>query len=280
MTRTLIVRLLVAALLVLPLGALAAPAGAAACSGTSGVTVVVQFPDGDIVVRCAPGDPSSGFDALARAGFDFTRVEKFPGALCRIDGVPDASIDPCQNMPPANAFWKYSYAEPGGTWIASNQGAGSRNPKPGTVEGWRYGDGAAPGIAPPGTRSTPATTAPATPKPTQPPRPSSEQTSAPATTGAAPSDQRSGSDPTARSPEGATPSGLPSPTSTVTPGADGTTAAPDPAESPVAANRAESMRRSSSLSPADGGLSWVWGVALLVALVGAGGATVLIRRRG
>lgn len=135
----------------------AGPATAAACSGTSGVTVVVQFPD-RTETRCAAGDPSSGWDALERAGFSVTPVSAFPGAVCRIDNVPTSDQDPCVRMPPASRYWAYFHAKRGGTWASSNEGARTYDPAPGTVEGWRLGAGEAPSSPPPA----------ATPKPTKP----------------------------------------------------------------------------------------------------------------
>ncbi|HST64603.1 MAG TPA: hypothetical protein VLM05_05390, partial [Mycobacteriales bacterium] len=48
-------------------------ADAAACSGSSGVTVVVDYGAlGGIQVGCAAGDPASGLSALHNAGFGTT----------------------------------------------------------------------------------------------------------------------------------------------------------------------------------------------------------------
>ena len=77
----------------------AAPASAAACSGTSGVTVVVDT-GSSISTRCASGDPSSALKALTAAGFSVTYPQQFPGSVvCRINGYP--ASDPCVRMPPA-----------------------------------------------------------------------------------------------------------------------------------------------------------------------------------
>ncbi len=155
---------LFAALLALAGTAVAtAPAASAdACVGTSGVTVVVQS-DAGTVISCAPGDPSSGFDALSRAGFGFDVVQRFPGALCRINGYP--ADQACVMMPPATAYWAYWQAPAGGSWTYSSAGAGSTNPAPGSVEGWRFGSGQAPSVAPP--FIAPATVTPQPPAATQ-----------------------------------------------------------------------------------------------------------------
>ncbi len=66
----------------------AAPASAAACSGTSGVTVVVDT-GSSISTRCASGDPSSAIKALTAVGFDVDYPQQYPGSvICRINGYP------------------------------------------------------------------------------------------------------------------------------------------------------------------------------------------------
>src|SRR5205085_11538103 len=117
------VLLLLAAVSVLP-----SPAQAAACSGTSGVTVLVQFPD-RTEIGCAAGDPSSGYQALGRAGFHLTMATgSGTGAICSINGYPDHA---CPAMPPGDAYWAYFHGKPGGSWTYSTTGGGGYNPKPG-----------------------------------------------------------------------------------------------------------------------------------------------------
>ncbi|HSF97269.1 MAG TPA: hypothetical protein VLA55_01150 [Ornithinibacter sp.] len=154
----------------------AAPASAAACSGTSGVTVVVDT-GGSISTRCASGDPSSAWGALTAAGFGTTPVQTFPGALCQINGYPDTS---CVRMPPASAYWAFFHARAGGSWTYSSSGVASYDPAPGSVVGFAFGSGGQPGIAPP---SPPATSKPA-PTTTRPKATTAapEPTSKPATT--------------------------------------------------------------------------------------------------
>ncbi|MBM7775614.1 hypothetical protein JOD54_005818 [Actinokineospora baliensis] len=123
----------------------ASPAQAAACSGTSGVTVVVDFTalGGSVQTACALGDPTSGLTALTGAGFSYAFVPRQPGFICRINTLPN----PC-NGAPVSAYWSYWHGTPGGTWSYSSSGAGSYNPAPGTVEGWAFGAGTAPTQAP------------------------------------------------------------------------------------------------------------------------------------
>ena len=166
-----------AALLVAAAGlAVAAPAAeAAACSGSSGVTVVVDFGSlgGGVQTGCAGGDPASGLAALSAAGHGYTFVPRQFGLVCQIDGRPN----PC-NGAPTTAYWSYWHATRGGSWSYATAGAGGYNPQPGTVEGWAFGAGGRPGIAPP---AAPAPSPPP-PKPTTrpAPRPSAQPPPAPA----------------------------------------------------------------------------------------------------
>ncbi|MCA0291867.1 MAG: hypothetical protein LCH82_09575 [Actinobacteria bacterium] len=120
----------------------------AICPRGSGVTVIVDFGSWD-KRSCAPGDPTTGLAALRGAGFTVTMVQRFPGAVCRINGRPSATVDKCVVMPPTTGYWSYWQAVRGGKWTYSTSGPGSYNPKPGTVEGWSYGAGKPPTAPPP-----------------------------------------------------------------------------------------------------------------------------------
>jgi hypothetical protein len=145
--------------------AAASPASAAACSGTSGVTVVVDR-GGSISTRCASGDPGTAIGALKAAGFSVEYPQQFPGSVvCRINGYP--ASDPCRRMPPASAYWAFFHAKRGGSWVYSSSGVASYDPAPGSVVGFRFGSGQRPGIAPPAaTRTSTPTPTKSTPKPT------------------------------------------------------------------------------------------------------------------
>lgn len=270
--------------------ATAAPSHAAACSSTNGVTVVVQSSSGTSV-RCAGGDPSSAWSALQGAGHSLTPVQRFPDALCRIDGYP--ASDPCVNMPPASAYWSFWHAPSGGSWTYSQVGIKGWNPKPGSSVGFRFGAGSPPSVAP-ATASAPAptTAAPkpttAAPKPTSTPR---RTTAAPgATTGgtsagttvrpkaparsAAPAGSATASAPAS---PGIRPSTAPSPSasapragSTASPTSSGT---PSPEETPGEVVAAPEQDTGSS-----GAARLVGGGALLAGLAAAV-ATVAVRRR-
>ena len=126
--------------------AAAAPAYAAACSGTKGVTVVVDFTrlGGKVKTACDAGNPATGLAALTGAGFTYTFVPRQPGFVCTIDKKPN----PC-NGAPTKAYWSYWHAKPHGKWVYSTTGAGSYDPAPGTVQGWAFGASKPPRISPP-----------------------------------------------------------------------------------------------------------------------------------
>lgn len=129
-------------------GAQVLPGARAVCPRGRGVTVVVDFGPSH-KAACAPGDPASGLAALRSAGFRVAFVARVPGFVCRINGRPTPAQDACVVTPPASRYWSYWHANRGGRWVYSSKGAGSYNPRPGTVEGWSYGNGQAPTMAPP-----------------------------------------------------------------------------------------------------------------------------------
>ena len=110
-----------------------------ACTDRSGVTVVVDFTDlgGDTEVGCATGDPETGREALAEAGF--TTTDDATGLICAIDARPNPCPETFQG-----SFWSYWHAETGGAWTSYQVGADSSHPRAGEVEGWRYNDGSTP----------------------------------------------------------------------------------------------------------------------------------------
>ena len=116
---------------------------------------------GGVQVVCVTGSVTSGFDALQQAGFAWTGTQRFPSLICRIDGQP--ASDPCVSTPPANRYWSYWTASgPGATWVYSDQGAGTRVPPAGSVDGWAFVDGCertpGSGPCPSSTTTRPATT--------------------------------------------------------------------------------------------------------------------------
>ncbi len=260
-------------------GALAAAGPAAAsdgpCTTADGVTVIVDASavGGSISQRCAPDKPSSGLDALRRAGFTWSPVSSQPGMVCRIDSRPAPSEQSCASSPPANAYWGYFRANRGGDWKYSSVGAAS-TPIAGGVEGWVFltGGQRPPGIKPPAvlqrTESLPAKTA--TPITTPKAKPHSGSTSGSgATPSAAGSAAKSAAVDSPVAPPGATSSaGVPA-------AAAGNAVSADPAAAqPVTAE---------ALDPAAAGggsaISTVLGLAIVGVLVSAAVVMGIRRRR-
>lgn len=140
-------RAIAAALVVAGLGAAPAHAidpdtGAPGyCPDAGGVTVVVDFGDlgGEPFVRCAPGQPATGVDALRGAGFQVDGVARWGDAfVCRIEGKPGPDTEACVNTPPTSAYWAYWYAPNAGDWTNAAKGPLARAPVPGGFEGWSF----------------------------------------------------------------------------------------------------------------------------------------------
>ncbi|GAA4407891.1 hypothetical protein GCM10023168_24470 [Fodinibacter luteus] len=266
----------------------AAPASAAACSGTSGVTVVVDT-GGSKSTRCASGDPSSALKALTAAGFSVTYPQQYPGSVvCRIDGYPES--DPCVRMPPADAYWAFFHAKRGGSWVYGSSGVASYDPAPGTVVGFRFGSGQQPRVAPP---EPPATSQPAptttTPKATSTTKKTTPKpaTAAPRTTSGSTSGSTSGT--TSTTPNGSAPGATGSPTAgpSASPWASGTaSASPSTTASASATGTAPASEPSTvaaapTSQPSDdaAGPGTLLAGAALVALVAGGAGYAAWKRR-
>jgi hypothetical protein len=245
----------------------AAPAAAAACTEGGGVTVVVDFASlgGGTPTRCAPGDPASGLAALRSAGFTPTRAAQEPGYfVCRIDGKP--ANDPCQRTSPANAYWSYWNAKPGGTWMYASSGAADRDPAPGTVEGWAFGAGLPPSTPPPANRPASPSAAPSASTVKASSGPTPPQQAGPATSSPAPSARAAAS--TAPS-EAAPAVAVPAPSASA-------------ASVPPATPTAEAVERvlTAQKAPRRDGIPFgVIAAATLVLVLGGGAAAQVVRRR-
>jgi len=200
---------------------------AARPASCAGVWVVVDPGPlgGSADLRCAPGDPTSGIAALRAAGHTPVYLPAIPGFVCTIDGRPD----PC-NGAPAHAYWSYWWAPAGGNWNYATVGAGQRDPAPGEVEGWVFGDGTTPpAVTPP--PPEPAPTEPALDTPPaepEPPAGSGTGAAAPTDTAAGGATDALGPRPEADPAEAPGPSGDPQdPNGTATDGAP-PVAAPTP----------------------------------------------------
>ncbi len=290
-----------AALIVAPAG----PASAAECPGTSGVTVIVDT-GSSITTRCASGDPKSGLAALSAAGFSVTQVQTQPGFTCRIDGFPSKDKDPCRVAPPTSAYWSYWYAPKGGSWSYSSRGAGSHDPAPGSVEGWRFGSGQQPRVSPPAEpkppapeptptkKTTPTAKATATAKPKAAAEPKATTTPKSSATRSSTPSTGSTTKPKATSASTGTPAAkaaAPKPTQstpgTKSPAADPSAAAaednsaspaPPEASGPSAAELALVAQAAGANSNGGGPTTLIAG-GVLVALVAAGAGLVARKRR-
>ncbi len=145
-----------------------------ACDNDQDVTIVVDFGalGGGVNVRCGTQPIKNGFDVFRNANVSYETVSG-SDFVCRIAGKPGTDTEDCANTPPANAYWTYWYAKPGGEWKYSNLGPGSRKPPPGSYEGWSFNSGdksSAPRYPVPAAPSTTTTAVPSTPvAPTSPP---------------------------------------------------------------------------------------------------------------
>ncbi|GGU25254.1 hypothetical protein [Lentzea flava] len=235
------------------------PAHAAGCDG---VTVVVDFRGlgGGVQQGCAPGSPASGVAALAAAGFGYTYASRQPGFVCRINGKPGADTDKCVTTSPASAYWSYWHGS-GGSWSYSNQGAATYVPARGTVEGWAFGAGEQPGIAPPAPAPVPPAPQPPAPQPPAPKPP----------VGQPPAPQPPAVTTTITVP--ATSSATPTSSSESAPAS--TSSSAEQTSSVVVDEKSQQVQEKS-------GAGWVWtaiGAMVIVALVVAG-LLVARRRRG
>jgi len=283
------VRLAVATLAVAAAGVVVQPpAEAATCSSASGVSVVVDFHQlgGGVQTFCdAAGAGKTAWVQFGDAGHGLTDVQRQPGFVCRVDGVP--ASDPCVNTPPADAYWSLWWSDgKSGTWQYSSTGAASlKVPAGGYVAlSWQQGSAkAAPGVTPTAHQSSPPapppTSHPSSPSSSPPKSPGASPNSGSTSTSGPASGPASGSTSTAgpgKHPQGTKKSGASHPHSQQTDGA-----------SPVAKGTDASVptEAGGSLDPAssstsDGGLpGWVAPAAVLL-LFAAAGTVVAVRRRG
>jgi LPXTG-motif cell wall-anchored protein len=253
-------------------------AEAAACSGTSGVTVVIDF-GSSTSTRCAP--ESSTAIAALKSVAAVTPVPMYgDGVVCKIDGIPESQT--CQRMPPASAYWAFFHAPRGGSWTYSSNGVASYDPPSGSVIGFAFGSGGAPSTPPPAAAAS-------TPKPSPKPSPSSTSSKPRAT---------STSTSTAARPRATTPAParssvtvLPNGATTTVPATRGGPTTTRPAEAsttatvpPNGTNTTDSgelarAATASSEPTGTGSPTTLLAGAGLVALVGAAAAYLAVRRR-
>ena len=112
--------------------------------------LVVQFADGQTEKICVEfeGKEITGADLLVRSGLDAV-VDPSSGLgiiVCRIEGQgcdypAEACFCRCSGSGPC-AYWNYFYREPGqDSWTYAALGALRHQVRPGSVDGWVWGDG-------------------------------------------------------------------------------------------------------------------------------------------
>jgi hypothetical protein len=131
---------------------LSAAGHAGPCPGKTGVTVAVDmraFGKG-LQVRCNPGKPADGVQALQGAGFTVAGTSQYGLAfVCRINGLPTAAKQKCISTPPVSAYWAYYHGSRTATkWTYASSGPLSSHPAQGSVEGWAFGASAKPSKTP------------------------------------------------------------------------------------------------------------------------------------
>lgn len=132
--------------------AVTAAGRAGPCPGKTGVTVAVDmraFGKG-LKVRCNPGKPSNGIQALKGAGFTVAGTKQYGLAfVCRINGLPTRAKQKCISTPPVSAYWAYYHGtRTAKSWTYNSSGPLSTHPAQGSVEGWAFGAGAKPSKTP------------------------------------------------------------------------------------------------------------------------------------
>ena len=72
------------------------------------INVFVDYP-GDAVdaTHCVNSDfQANALDVLLKAGYKIEGTIKYGDAVvCRVNGFPDKSVESCESMPPAEAYW-------------------------------------------------------------------------------------------------------------------------------------------------------------------------------
>ncbi len=130
------------------------PSARAACSGDSGVSVIVDFNEvgGGVTAACDPdGAGKVASQVFPDAGYPLTYTQEDPGFACRVSGKPADA--PCVRTPPATAYWSLWWSDgESGQWVYSSSGVSSLDVPDGgyLAFAWHQGSGnaAAPDVAP------------------------------------------------------------------------------------------------------------------------------------
>jgi hypothetical protein len=150
-------------------GTAVAPAHAATCPSASGVSVVVDFGGlgGGVQSACDPGSGETAWKQLEDTGFALTTVQRQPGFVCRVKGLPGEETEACVDTPPEDAYWALFWSDgKSGAWQYSSVGAASlKVPEGGSVAlAWQSSESQRlPGAAPPEHASQSPSPEPTTP---------------------------------------------------------------------------------------------------------------------
>ncbi|WP_375001781.1 hypothetical protein [Aeromicrobium sp. CTD01-1L150] len=142
----------IAATLLLALSGLAVPAMAgdlraedASVCAPDVVTVVVdaEMIDGELEVRCVEAaDDATVLDAVTDAGFDVEGTAEFGSSIvCRVDGAPDQTREPCDSMPAADAYW-ISWVGTDDGWTFAQEAVDAQGVSAGDVVALAFQEGA------------------------------------------------------------------------------------------------------------------------------------------
>lgn len=102
----------------------AEPVGSAPTAQCAGVTVLVDPGDlgGAPAATCVTQEAPTAAELFEAAGVELSWVQRQPGAVCQVDGLP-ADLG-CVAMPPGDAYWGLFWTDdPSGSWLYATRGA-------------------------------------------------------------------------------------------------------------------------------------------------------------
>lgn len=109
----------------------------------AGTSLVVDFGSGSKLpteVKCVQNFEGYSWDLFEAAGLEVSGTDKYPvGFVCRIEGFPSDSEEPCTETPGTkNGSWAYFLGDENNEWKYSPIGASTHKVKCGVSEGWRF----------------------------------------------------------------------------------------------------------------------------------------------
>jgi hypothetical protein len=109
----------------------------------AGTSLVVDFgseSEKPTEVKCVQNFKGYSWDLFEAAGLEVSGTDKYPvGFVCRIEGFPSESEEPCSDTPGTkNGSWAYFLGDEKNQWQYSPIGASTHKVKCGVSEGWRF----------------------------------------------------------------------------------------------------------------------------------------------